>query len=68
MYVHTHNSRYMYMYIHKGIMLAVKNWQPSRIELSVLYHLSYDHGMTTSLHNSQYHSICVIKVPLGINR
>ena len=29
--------------------------EPRASDLSVLYHLSYDHLATASLHNSQYH-------------
>ena len=34
----------------------------------MLYHLSYGHWVTASLHNSQYHSVCAVKIPLGIDR
>ena len=41
---------------------------PLRIESgakpSVLYHLSYGHRVTASLHSSQYHSVCAIRIPL----
>ena len=33
----------------------------------MLYHLSYGHQVTASLHNSQNHPICAVRVPLGIN-
>ena len=35
---------------------------------SVLYHLSYGHQVTASLHNSQYHSVCAVRIPLGIDQ
>ena len=50
----------------------MKNWKPPRIELgdlrlklSVLYHLSYSHRVTASLHNSQYHSVCAVCVHIS---
>jgi len=33
----------------------------------VLYRLSYGHRVTASLHNSQYHSVCAVRIPLGID-
>jgi len=32
------------------------------------YRLSYSHQVTASLHNSQYHSVCAVRIPLGIDR
>ena len=31
--------------------------------LSVLYHLSYGYQVIANLHNSQYHSVCAVKIP-----
>ena len=48
--------------------LLLENTQCNHIlKLSVLYHLSYGHQVIASLHNSQYHSVCTVRTPSGIN-